>query len=150
MMITYKKNFWFRIYVKRILKLRMENSGIELSKNLDPNIPEIIADQAQINQVLINLVVNAIQAMPNGGKLSVTTRLLGENISMVVEDTGEGMTEEIKKQIFLPFFTTKEVSQGTGLGLAVVHGIITSHYGAIEAESEPGKGTTVRVGFFQI
>jgi signal transduction histidine kinase len=93
------------------------------------------------HQVLVNLVVNAIQAMRDGGTLTVETRAGKRAIRLCVEDTGIGMSEELRKQIFLPFFTTKDLHEGTGLGLAVVHGIVTSHGGTITVRTKEGKGT---------
>jgi signal transduction histidine kinase len=128
-------------------KRRLERSAIELQQSLDPNLPEIMADPAQMNQIIVNLVVNAIQAMPGGGCLRVETKFENNAISLVVEDNGIGMSEEIQKKIFLPFFTTKKITQGTGLGLSVVHGIVTSHKGTISVQSEEGRGTRFTVKF---
>ena len=97
-----------------------------------------------MHQVLVNLVVNAMQAMPQGGTITIETRLEKEFIRVMVKDTGIGMTEKIIKHIFIPF-TTKEVGEGTGLGLSVVHGIVTAHGGKIEVESAPGRGATFKV-----
>ncbi len=119
---------------------RCVKAGIQVVRRLAAGLPEITADPGQMNQVLVNLVVNAIQAMPHGGTLTVETSAGDETVCQSVEDTGIGIREEFKDQIFLPFFTTKEVSEGTGLGLAVVHGIVTSHRGRISVESEEGKG----------
>lgn len=117
-------------------------SGVELRRSLDPRLPEVTADKSQMQQVLTNLVVNALQAMPQGGLLTIRTlRNDRETISLEVEDTGTGISEEERNNIFVPFFTTKDIGQGTGLGLAVVHGIITSHGGLIQVESTPGEGT---------
>jgi two-component system NtrC family sensor kinase len=116
-------------------------SDVTLQRILDPDLPEIIADKSQILQVLSNLVVNALQAMPDGGVLTLKTSFDPGNVSLAVEDTGIGIHEDIRDSIFVPFFTTKDVDQGTGLGLAVVHGIVTSHGGEINVESSPGKGT---------
>ncbi len=116
-------------------------AGIEVRRKLAPDLPRIKADASQLRQILTNLVVNAVQAMPQGGRLSIETRASEGLVSLIVSDTGTGMTEEVRKKIFIPFFTTKDVNQGTGLGLAVVHGIITAHGGTIEVESEVGKGT---------
>ncbi len=120
---------------------RCVKAGIQLVLRLADDMPRITADPGQINQVLVNLVVNAIQAMPQGGMLTVETRVRGDSVCLSVEDTGAGMTEELKDQIFLPFFTTKDINEGTGLGLAVVHGIVTSHGGRIAVETEIGVGT---------
>lgn len=127
------------------IKSRCKKSGIETKLSLAPDLPVITADQSQIYQVLVNLVVNAVQAMPDGGILTIATRSNADNISLIIEDTGIGMNKEVIKKIFLPFFTTKEISEGTGIGLSVVHGIITSHNGLINVDSEPGKGTRFEV-----
>ncbi|HLD36330.1 MAG TPA: ATP-binding protein [Planctomycetota bacterium] len=127
------------------LKSRCEKEGIELIRILAPNLPEIYADSGQLHQVLVNLVVNAIQAMPAGGKLTIKTFVLPDYISFVVEDTGVGMNDEIIKKMFIPFFTTKEVGQGTGLGLSLVHGIVTSHGGTIRVQSKLGHGSQFEI-----
>jgi len=127
------------------LESRCDKEGIERVCSFSPDLPEITADPAQLTQVLVNLVVNAIQAMPEGGRLTVRT-LAGEgHISLIVEDTGIGISEAVMKKIFIPFFTTKDVDQGTGLGLAVVHGIVTSHGGSIKVDSKVGRGTRFEV-----
>ncbi len=123
------------------LESRCSKEGIELVRKLAPDLPLIYADQAQIHQVIVNLIVNAIQAMPNGGKLTIRTILCDESVIIEIEDTGEGIPEDIRKKIFLPFFTTKEVGDGTGLGLSVVHGIVSSQNGTIEVESKTGVGS---------
>ena len=114
-------------------------------RSLSPDLPEITADRGQLTQVLVNLIVNAVQAMPEGGKLSVQTLHGKRHISLIVQDTGLGMSEDVVKKIFIPFFTTKEVDQGTGLGLAVVHGIVSSHGGSISVDSKPGLGTRFEI-----
>ena len=124
---------------------RCAKLGIDLARELYPELPEIYADPSQLNQVLVNLVVNAIQAMPDGGRLLVKTDVGEGKVSLIVEDSGIGMSEKILKQIFVPFFTTKDVDQGTGLGLAVVHGIVTSHGGIIKVESVEGKGSRFEI-----
>ena len=126
-------------------KSRCNSKGIELVFEMFNTLPDIKGDPAQMNQLLVNLIVNAIQAMPRGGKLTIRTYLDGKSVSLSVEDTGIGMSEEVKKQIFDPFFTTKDVSKGTGLGLSVVHGIVTSHGGVIEVESRMNCGSCFRV-----
>ncbi len=123
------------------LEFRFAKEGIELERFLDPDLPDIIADPGQLNQVLVNLVVNSIQAMPGGGTLVVKTKAYSDHVELTVEDNGIGMNAEVKSQIFLPFYTTKSIEQGTGLGLAVVHGIVTSHGGKIEVDSKEGEGS---------
>jgi signal transduction histidine kinase len=129
----------------RFLESRCAKAGIEVVRSLDKDLPEISADPSQLLQVLVNLVVNAIQASPSGGELTIKTHGGGDYVSMVVSDTGTGMAEEVKSKIFTPFFTTKDVDEGTGLGLAVVHGIVTSHGGVIHVESEVGRGSRFEV-----
>lgn len=127
------------------IEARCAKAGIELVRSLSPDVPEITGDQSQLNQVLVNLVVNSIQAMPEGGKLTIRTFASKDYVSLVVEDTGIGMSEDVVKKIFIPFFTTKDVDEGTGLGLAVVHGIVTSHKGSIKVESNVGQGTRFEI-----
>jgi len=128
-----------------VFDLRCEAKKIHLQRRLAPGLPLITADSAQLNQVLVNLVVNAIHAMPEGGTLTVETQNTGDHVLLAVEDTGIGMTDEIARKVFLPFFTTKDVNEGTGLGLAVVHGIITAHGGTITVTSAPGKGARFEI-----
>jgi signal transduction histidine kinase len=127
------------------LESRCAKAGIELVRSLEPDLPEISADPSQLQQVLVNLVVNAIQASPSGGKLTIKTHRGPGYVALAVSDMGTGMTEEVKSKIFTPFFTTKDVDQGTGLGLAVVHGIVTSHRGVIHVHSEVGRGSRFEV-----
>ncbi|MEO0077782.1 MAG: ATP-binding protein [candidate division WOR-3 bacterium] len=127
------------------LSARCAKSDVELVRVYGDDLPDIVADPGQLHQVLINLVVNAIQAMPHGGRLTIRTTHEDGYVVLAVEDTGVGMSEEVKRQIFVPFFTTKGVGEGTGLGLPVVHGIVTGHAGRIEVSSELGKGSVFRV-----
>jgi two-component system NtrC family sensor kinase len=124
---------------------RCAKEGVELKVTLAPDLPRIYADPAQLNQVLINLVVNALQAMPDGGTLTVQTSAGDGRISLIVEDTGVGMSEEVCAKIFVPFFTTKDVDQGTGLGLAVVDSIVASHKGSIQVDSRVGRGSRFEI-----
>jgi K+-sensing histidine kinase KdpD len=127
------------------LESRCARLGIEMKQCLAPDLPEITADSSQLLQVLVNLSVNAIQAMPNGGTLTLKTERCDGCISLVVEDTGTGISQEVMEKIFTPFFTTKNINEGTGLGLSVVHGIVTSHGGAIKVWSEVGKGSRFEI-----
>ncbi len=127
------------------LESRCAKDGVAIRRNLSPQLPDIVADPSQLNQVLVNLVVNAIQAMPGGGVMNISTREVDDRVALCVEDNGVGMNPHVLKQIFVPFFTTKEVHEGTGLGLPVVHGIVTSHGGTIEVESVPGRGSRFEV-----
>lgn len=129
----------------KFMEARCRKADVTVIRKLAEDLPEINADASQIHQVLVNLVVNAVQAMQGGGTLTIQTSATERNVSLVVRDTGVGMTEETKRNIFAPFFTTKDVNEGTGLGLSVVHGIVSSHGGSIYVESEPGKGTTFEI-----
>lgn len=126
---------------------RCAKLGILLLRQPAYNLPLIIGDGSQLNQVLVNLVVNSIQAMPSGGKLIIKTLADQDHVSLIVEDTGIGMSVDILGRIFIPFFTTKDVNEGTGLGLAVVHGIVTAHKGKINVESEVNAGSRFEVMF---
>jgi two-component system NtrC family sensor kinase len=119
--------------------------GVELIHALSTNLPEIIADPSQLNQVLVNLVVNALQSMSGVGKITVRTWSSDHHVYLSVEDTGPGISRENLEQIFVPFFTTKDIGHGTGLGLPVVHGIITSHGGSINVDSKVGYGTRFEI-----
>jgi signal transduction histidine kinase len=127
------------------LEARCSKSGVQVVRELARDLPQIVADPAQVKQILVNLVVNAVQAMPDGGTLTIGTRAIDSSVELFVEDTGTGMSAEILEKIFLPFFTTKDVHEGTGLGLSVVHGIVTAHGGTIKARSRPGLGTRMEI-----
>jgi signal transduction histidine kinase len=124
---------------------RCAKAGVKLKRILAPDLPELTADAGQLLQVLINLTVNAIQAMPDGGELIIRTEWHDPCIRLVVEDTGIGMSKDIQDKVFIPFFTTKDVNEGTGLGLAVVQGIVSAHGGSVSVVSEVGKGTRFEV-----
>jgi len=124
---------------------RCAKEGIEVVRLLSPDLPEVTADPAQLNQLLINLVVNALQSMPGAGKITIQTRFCDHNVYLIVEDMGTGMSKEVLDKIFIPFFTTKDVGHGTGLGLPVVYGIVTAHGGSINVKSEPGCGTRFEI-----
>ena len=127
------------------LESRCSKHGVTLQRRLSPQLPQIVADPSQLNQVLVNLVVNAIQAMAGGGKLEIATRASRTHVLLTVEDNGIGMSEEVLGRIFIPFFTTKDIHEGTGLGLPVAHGIVNSHGGMIAVESTPGRGTRFEI-----
>lgn len=145
---TQKDNIDINYLVEDVISFfdsRFNKQGIRVHLLPSPELPQIKADPSQMRQVIVNLVVNAMQAMPDGGNLTITTTGIKNRISMIIEDTGEGMSKKVLKQIFVPFFTTKEVGHGTGLGLPVVHGIITSHGGSINVESKPDMGSRFEV-----
>jgi signal transduction histidine kinase len=145
---VFKSRIGFNDVVSEALGMfehRFEKDAIELVCELSPRLPPVVADCGQLKQVIVNLVVNSMQAMPGGGLLTVRTAFDGACLVCTVKDTGTGMTKETLNRIFVPFFTTKDVDRGTGLGLPVVHGIITSHGGNIAVESTPGRGTIVTI-----
>lgn len=120
-------------------------AGVVVEKRLDRSLVQLNLDAGLLKQAFLNLVLNAIQAMPQGGTLTVETSMPDNSLEVRIADTGTGMTEENRKKLFSPFFTTKK--NGTGLGLAITYRIIENHKGVIDVKSEPGKGTvfTVRI-----
>ncbi len=128
-----------------LLEAGCENPRVRFLRELGAGLPEIEADPVQVRQVITNLVINAMQAIPREGTVSIRTAADNNGVALTVEDTGAGMPPEVLRRIFDPFFTTKDVGEGTGLGLAVVQGIVAGHSGTIEAQSEPGRGSTFRV-----
>ena len=147
--------------VKEIMVMIFETFPkiLTYAQNIDQGVSYINADRSQLHQLLLNLCVNARDAMPKGGLLTINTQMVSgasllrqhpdavesNYVCIEVRDTGEGMTPETSKRIFEPFFTTKELGKGTGLGLAVVFGVIQTHKGFIDVESELGKGTTFSI-----
>lgn len=127
------------------IDVRFVGRQVTITQRLDENVPPIQADEVQMSQVLVNLITNSVHAMPKGGELTIATKRKGQTVSLSVEDTGHGMTGEVKKKVFEPFFTTKPPGQGTGLGLSVVQGIVIAHHGKVSVTSQPGKGTKVEV-----
>lgn len=122
--------------------LKHETKTVTIIKELDEELPEVLADPLQLQQVFINLVTNACQAMPNGGTLTLRTRKVGNIVEVEILDTGEGISKANIPKIFDPFFTTRPVGKGTGLGLSVIYRIIETHGGHVDVKSEVGKGTS--------
>jgi len=122
--------------------------NIIIKKSYVSNLPKIVADSAQLQQVFVNIILNAAEAMDGNGILTISTSLNGDGMFIEIKfsDTGHGIKEEDQKRLFEPFFTTKEVGKGTGLGLAISYSIIQKHQGTIEVKSEVGKGSTFNVG----
>lgn len=136
--------------IKSSLKLlehqkRRENISIQLE--LEKSLPFIKADEGQIQQCIIALATNAIDAMPNGGILTFRTFTKSNKVFIEVQDTGHGISSENLPKIFEPFFTTKEIGKGTGLGLAVCYGIVAEHQGKLTVRSKPGEGSTFTMSF---
>ena len=150
--------------VKESLQLLRSSipTSIEIRQNIAKDVDIILADPTQINQVIINLCTNADHAMPDGGVIVVTLKNVelnedtaaqypdlnpGRYVNLTVSDTSHGISQEEIDQIFAPYFTTKDMGKGTGMGLAVVHGIVKGHNGVITVKSELGKGTTFSIFF---
>jgi signal transduction histidine kinase len=147
--------------VRRLTKLLTGTfpNRLMISLELDPRVPNVQVDANQINQALLNLCINARDAMPDGGNLLLRTRSISgaelcdrfreikseRYVCISVADTGSGMAEDIKSRVFEPFFTTKELGKGTGLGLSVVSGIVSNQNGFIDVTSEPGRGSTFHI-----
>ncbi|MEP6620977.1 MAG: PAS domain S-box protein [bacterium] len=141
---------------------RTVDKRIVISLHLGVPAPVVAGDRSQIGNAILNLALNARDAMPEGGRLSFTTRIVqldeafcqrheraipGEYVALVVRDTGAGMSEAVRSRIFEPFFTTKRTGEGTGLGLAMVYGMVRTHQGIIDVDTAPGEGTAFTIHF---
>ena len=128
---------------------RLLGEDVAVRTELDPDLRPVYADPGQMEQIVMNLAVNARDAMPSGGALTIETRNVtgdtGPHVRLAVTDTGVGMSPEIQSRVFEPFFTTKERGEGTGLGLATVYGVVNQSGGTITVESEPGRGTRFEI-----
>jgi signal transduction histidine kinase len=122
-----------------------ESQHVRVIKELDPSLPNLMADYDQLLQVSTNLILNAIQAMPQGGRLTLRTSVNNEQLKIEVQDTGHGISPENMGKLFTPFFTTKREVKGVGLGLAIAYGIIQRHHGRIEVQSKEREGTTFTI-----
>jgi PAS domain S-box-containing protein len=143
-----EKKKWEEIDINRtieetlsFIEIRTKMNNIDIVKDYGLELPRIIVNENQIKKVIVNLVNNAIDAMPDGGKVKLSTKIVGDWILIEVSDNGKGMTEKVKKHLFEPFFTTKKDSEGAGLGLSLSYEIIHNHNGLIEVESEIDKGS---------
>lgn len=129
-----------------LTKPKMDRSGISLVEKYSSPMPDILGNQDALKQVFLNIMLNAIQAIDTGGgALTVETTAGKQNVQVIISDTGIGIPEENLKKVYDPFFTTKK--EGTGMGLALTHNIVSDHSGRIDITSTPGKGTKVKVGF---
>ena len=133
--------------VVSVVESRFSGSGMSITRDYDPLLPQIIIDVNKMKQVTMNLLMNAYQALRPGGLVAISTRYAAgrDGVWIVFSDTGKGIPKDIQNRIFEPFFTTKEPGEGTGLGLAVTYGIIKEHKGEISCESEENKGTIFRI-----
>ncbi len=128
-----------------LLNHQAEMLNVTLEARVDAGLPRVVCDAAQVQQMILALAMNALEATPAEGRVSMEARRDGDGVRLLVADTGSGIPKEHLDRIFEPFFTTKEAGKGVGLGLAVVYGIVNSHHGTITVDSEPGQGTTFTV-----
>lgn len=128
--------------IRGFIEKELSFRNIEIIKKLDKDLPEVMIDPNQFRQVIINLLTNAADAIGSDGTITINTISKTSYISIMITDTGSGISSDKIDKIFMPFFTTKSVGKGTGLGLSVSFGIIKNHGGTIKVESIPGKGTT--------
>ncbi len=126
---------------------RTTDKKVRIEARLDTSRPAILGDRAQVESAVMNLCINAIDAMIDGGTLTLSTGASGDRVSLGVEDTGVGMDQNVKERVFEPFFTTKAAGKGTGLGLSMVYGVVHAMAGRIELDSAPGKGTSITLIF---
>ncbi len=129
----------------RLLAHQQRREGIDFHIDIPDELPLVSGDPGQLQQVIIALSTNSIDAMPDGGVLSISARTDGTNVLVEIKDSGHGIPPEHLTKIFEPFFTTKEVGKGTGLGLAVCYGILTEHGGSLDVQSAVGVGTTITI-----
>jgi two-component system NtrC family sensor kinase len=128
-----------------LLRHKAELAGIEIKAGVAADLPPVTCDASQVQQVVLALAMNAIEAMPRGGVLTIRAARRGEGVALEVMDTGAGIPKDHLPHIFEPFFTTKEEGKGVGLGLAVVYGIVQRHGGRVDVASTPGEGTAFTV-----
>jgi signal transduction histidine kinase len=136
----------FNPLVTETLKLfepQLAQARVRAEAVLDASLRPVQADPDQMTRVLRNLILNAIDAMPEGGTLTLRTIALEGGVRLEVSDTGQGLTPEESSRLFTPYYTTK--AHGTGLGLAIVQSVVSDHHGRISVESAPGKGATFRI-----
>jgi two-component system, cell cycle sensor histidine kinase and response regulator CckA len=122
-----------------------ESQGVTMQACLDEQLPPVLMNSLEIEQVVVNLLYNAIQASPRGSRVRAATRQQEGTVLLVIEDQGRGMSDEEQQHVFDPFFTTRRDTGGTGLGMSILFGIVQDHSGAIRIQSEPGRGTAITV-----
>jgi signal transduction histidine kinase len=129
----------------RMLRHQLSIHGVRLKTELSDDVPEILGNAPELQQVILNLGINAQQAMPDGGTVTIGTTRAGGDVCITVTDTGPGIPPEIEAKVFEPFFSTKEPGEGTGLGLSVSFGIVRGHHGVLSVSSESGRGATFEI-----
>ena len=125
----------------RLIRSQKQFDRITIEEQFGESVPRVEGDRNQLQQVLLNLSLNSCAAMPEGGEIRIATSAVNGNVRIEVTDTGCGIPDDVLDKVFDPFFSTKPVGKGTGLGLSVSLGIVQQHGGAMEVESETGKGT---------
>ncbi|MBV9276995.1 MAG: hypothetical protein JOZ97_02050, partial [Candidatus Eremiobacteraeota bacterium] len=129
----------------RLVQHQLELNNVAAMIDAEADLPKVYCDSAQMEQLLLALVMNAIDAMPHGGNLKLSSRWRGPEVHLQVQDDGMGIAANQIDNLFEPFFTTKESGHGVGLGLAISKGIVERHHGRIDVESTPGRGTTFTI-----
>lgn len=127
----------------RFIEPELQQKGVEMHSALSEDLPEILFDNEQIYQVILNIVINAIQAMPEGGRITLTTAEQADGVVLEITDTGLGIPPENIEQVFTPFYTGK--NRGTGLGLSIAKSIVDKHHGTLTVDSSVGEGSTFRL-----
>jgi two-component system NtrC family sensor kinase len=132
-----------------LIKHKMDLASVDAVCDLQPDLPTVVCDPGQLQQALLALLVNAVEAMPDGGQLRISSRAEDDKIVLIIDDSGMGMTDDVRDHIFEPFFTTKSDGdgKGLGLGLSVVYGIVQRNHGTITVDSDPNEGTTFTLSF---
>jgi signal transduction histidine kinase len=133
--------------VLALLEHQFEKGSVKIRRELADGSVPVIGFEFKLQQVFLNLFLNARDAMPSGGWLTIATRLDGDDVVAEVSDTGNGIAAEHLDRIYDPFFTTKPIGQGTGLGLSITYGIVREHDAAIQCQSAPGQGTRFTLRF---
>ena len=128
-----------------LIRLRLKAAGVVLNERYDRELPPALLDAGRMQQVVLNLLTNALDAMPDGGRLAIRTIQNGDEVAVRITDSGTGIAPQHLSRIFEPFFTTKPVDKGSGLGLSVSLGIVQEHGGRIEVDSREGQGSTFTV-----
>ena len=130
------------------MRHKLKNQNVQLVRRLQPELPQVMGEATQLEQAFLNLLLNAVEAMPQGGTLTITTRASrgsqGRRVSVEFKDTGSGMSEEQQRRAFSSVLSTTKRT-GTGIGLAIVNRVVETHRGTVKIKSQPGKGTTVTV-----
>ena len=129
------------------MRLKAQDSQVTIESEIQPDLPDVKIDADQIRQMLVNLIQNGIDAIEKAGKVVISVRKPEDDdcLEILVRDTGQGIPKEVLSEIFTPFFTTKQLGKGTGMGLSIVYGVVKMHSGEISVDSDVGKGTAFTI-----